>query len=454
MKKIIFLFFVISHFVTNAQSDLPIQLDSLISSTYKSISPGCVVLVAKNDSIIYKKAFGVANIELNVPMKPDMIFRLGSITKQYTAVSILQLVEQGKISLQDSIQKFIKDFPYKGHTITIENLLTHTSGIVDYEVLNFPIPTAIRVDFPPKQIIDSLSKLPLDFTPSSQFHYSNSNYFLLAYIIEQVSGKSYQDYLAENIFKPAGLTNTFYDSPTEIIPNRINGYAKYNGKYFNAGYISMSQVYGAGALVSNVDDMFKWHEALYNYKLIKKETLEKACTPFMLSDGTKSTYGYGWFIKNRNDYTSIEHAGGIDGFQSDEIYLPDQNIFIATLYNSLNEGGDDPAFMALDNDIATLSVGKKLEHEIEVDSNILKQYVGQYDFDKKHHAYITLENGQLQIEAPQGGLPKVPLFAKSENVFFLKIIAAEVEFAKDENGKISQMIIHVNGENQICKKVK
>ncbi|HEY2726470.1 MAG TPA: serine hydrolase domain-containing protein, partial [Parafilimonas sp.] len=341
MKKFIFLFFVISHFVTNAQSDsLTQKLDALISSTYQSISPGCVVLVAKNDSIIYEKAFGVANIELNVPMNPEMIFRLGSITKQYTAVSILQLIEEGKISLQDSIQKFIKDFPFKGHTIMIENLLTHTSGIVDYEALDFPIPNAIRVDFPAKQIIDSLSKLPLDFTPSSQFHYSNSNYFLLAYIIEQVSGKSYQDYLTKNIFKPAGLTNTFYDSPTEIIPNRINGYAKYDGKYFNAGYISMSQAFGAGALVSNVEDMFKWHEALYNYKLIKKETLEKAFTPFTLSDGTKSSYGYGWFIKSRNDYTSIEHAGGIDGFQSDEIYFPEQNIFIATLYNSLNQGGD------------------------------------------------------------------------------------------------------------------
>jgi CubicO group peptidase (beta-lactamase class C family) len=152
-------------------------------------------------------------------------FRIGSITKQYTAISILQLVEQGKISLQDSIQKFIPDFPHKGHTITIENLLTHTSGIVDYEVLNFPIPTAIRVDFPPKLIIDSLGKLPLGFVPGTKFQYSNSNYFLLAYIIEQVSGHSYQEYLIDHLFNPAGLHNTYYDSPDAIIPNRINGYS-------------------------------------------------------------------------------------------------------------------------------------------------------------------------------------------------------------------------------------
>jgi CubicO group peptidase (beta-lactamase class C family) len=457
MKKSIFiiLFFATGHFGAIAQGhSLAQNLDSLITQTYHSISPGCVVLIAKNDSIIYEKAFGVANIELNVPMKPGMIFRLGSITKQYTAVSILQLVEQGKISLQDSVQKFIKDFPFKGHTITIENLLTHTSGIPDYEVLNFPIPNAIRIDFPAKQIIDSLSELPLEFTPSSQFHYSNSNYFLLAYIIEQVSGKSYQDYLSENILKPAGLSNTFYDSPTEIISNRVSGYAKYSGKYLNAGYISMSQVFGAGALVSDVGDMFKWHQALYNYKLIKKETLEKACMPYTFSDGTQSSYGYGWFVKKRNDYTSIEHSGGIDGFQSDEIYFPEQNIFIATLYNSLNEGGSDAGFMALDNDIATLSVGKKIEREIYVDSNVLKKYVGQYDLDKKHHAYITLENNQLQIEAPQGGLPKSPLFAKSASLFFLKIIPAEIEFVKDKDDKVTEMIVHFNGANQISKKIK
>jgi CubicO group peptidase (beta-lactamase class C family) len=455
-KKLLLVVTLFSCLLASAQqNDTLVQdLDSLIASTYQSISPGCVVLVAKNDSVIYEKAFGVANIELNVPMKPGMVFRLGSITKQYTAVSILQLVEQGKISLQDSIQKFIKDFPFKGHTITIENLLTHTSGIPDYEVLNFPIPTAIRIDFPAKQIIDSLSKLPLDFTPSTQFHYSNSNYFLLAYIIEQVSGKSYQDYLTENIFKPAGLSNTFYDSPENIIPNRVSGYAKFDGKYFNAGYISMSQVYGAGALVSNVEDMFKWHQALYNYKLVKKQTLEKAFTPFTLSDGTRSSYGYGWFIKNRNDHTSIEHSGGIDGFQSDEIYFPEQNIFIAALYNSLNQGGSDPAFAGLDNDIATLSVGKNLEREIKVDPDLLKQYVGQYDLDKKHHAYITLENGQLQMEAPQGGLPKSPLFAKASNVFYLKIVAAEIEFTKDASGKVNEMIVHFNGQDQISKKVK
>jgi CubicO group peptidase (beta-lactamase class C family) len=435
-----------------AGQQLTENLDSLISNRLPNIAPGCVVLVAEKGKVVYKKAFGLANIELNVSMQPDMVFRIGSITKQYTAIAILQLIEQGKISLQDSIQKIINDFPYMGHTITIENLLTHTSGIVDYEVMNFPIPTAIRVDFPPKLIIDSLSKLPLDFAPGRKFQYSNSNYFLLAYIIEQVSGQSYQDYLTGHLFNPAGLHSTYYDSPAAIIPNRVSGYARNNSKYSNAGYISMTQVYGAGALLSNVEDMFKWHQALNNYTLVKKETLEKAFTPYRLPNGDHTEYGYGWFIKNRDDYPSIEHGGGIDGFQSDEIYFPQQDIFIATLYNALINGGDDMSFMGLDNDIATLSVGKQLDREIRVDANVLAQYVGVYE-GSNHPVLITIENGQLQMAAPDGGLPKSPLFPKSDGTFFLKVLPLEVEFVKDHD-KITQLVIHYKGQIQLAKKVK
>jgi CubicO group peptidase (beta-lactamase class C family) len=455
--SICFIFSLIS--ITNiygqsSQDDrLAGDLDSLIPSRLPKIAPGCVVLVAKKGMVLYKKAFGLANIELQVSMQPDMIFRIGSITKQYTAIAILQLVEQGKISLQDSLQKFINDFPYKGHTITIENLLTHTSGIVDYEGMNFPIPTAIRVDFPPKLIIDSLGKLPLDFVPGTKFQYSNSNYFLLAYIIGQVSGQSYQNYLADHLFNPAGLHNTYYDSPEVIIPNRVSGYARDNSGYSNAGYISMTQVYGAGALASNVEDMFKWHQALYNHTLVKKETLDKAFTPYKLSNGDTTEYGYGWIIKDRNGYPSIEHSGGIDGFQSDEIYFPRQDIFIATLYNALINGGDDMSFMGLDNDIATLSVGKQLDREIRADTNVLAQYVGVYEDSKKHPVLITIENGQLQMAAPDGGLPKSPLFPKSDSTFFLKVLPVEVEFVKDHD-KISQLVIHYKRQIQVVKKVR
>ena len=238
---------LISFAQAKADKQLIKDLDQLINDRYKTVAPGCVILVAKKGKVIFEKAFGTANLELNVPMKTEMIFRIGSMTKQYTAIAILQLLEQGKISLKDSIQKFIRDFPPKGYTITIENLLTHTSGIIGYDVLDFKIPNTIRIDFDTKQIIDSLAKRPLDFAPSSRYNYSNSNYLLLGYIIEQVSGKTYEDYLRENIFNPVGLSNTFYESPTSVIRNRASCYAMEGADFQNAGFISMSQVFSAGA---------------------------------------------------------------------------------------------------------------------------------------------------------------------------------------------------------------
>ncbi|HZY40086.1 MAG TPA: serine hydrolase [Mucilaginibacter sp.] len=455
MRKVIIAIIFISSCCGAAAQPLTASLDSLINSRLAGVAPGCAVLIAKNGKIIYEKGFGKADLELNVRMKPDMIFRLGSITKQYTAIAILQLVEQGKISLQDSIQKFIKDFPNKGHTITIENLLTHTSGIIDYESLDMKIPKVYRLDFPPRQFVDSLEHHPLVFTPGSKFSYCNSNYFLLGYIIELITGKSYAEYMQQHVFTPIGLTNTYYDDEKQVIPNRVRGYGKWNnGKYENADYIGISQVYAAGALVSNVEDMFKWHQALYSYKLVRKETLEKAFTTYKLADGTLSGYGYGWFIKDQNGEKSIEHAGGIDGFQSDEVYLPGQDIFIATLYNSLNNGGDDMSFMLLSNDIVTLAMGKALAKEVNVADVILQQYVGVYQFDAAHSAMITLENGQLQMEALAGGLPKSPLFAESDNKFMLKVVKAEIEFVKDAQGNVIRLIAHVNGQDQVCKKVK
>lgn len=271
-------------------------LDGYISENYNKYSPGCAVLVAKNGNIVYQKGFGKANLELDVPVIPESVFRIGSITKQFTAVAILQLVEQKKIALNDSVQKFIKNYHYKGKTITIENLLTHTSGIKAYEGIDAKVPNAIRVDFSPETLIDSLDKLPLDFVPGSKYQYCNSNYFLLGKIIEEVSGQNYQTYLQEQFFSRIGLISTSYDNPDALIKDRVNGYTNFSGGYKNAGFISMSTVYSAGALLSNVKDLCRWHQALKNGEVLKNETWQKITSPFILADGKLSEYGYGFFI--------------------------------------------------------------------------------------------------------------------------------------------------------------
>jgi CubicO group peptidase (beta-lactamase class C family) len=409
------------------------RIDNFILDNYKKYAPGCAVLVAKKGDVVFEKAYGTANMELNVSMKPDMVFRIGSITKEFTAVAILQLVEKGQIALSDSIQKFLKGFHNKGKTITIENLLTHTSGIRGYEQLDAKIPNVIRVDFPPKIIVDSLDNLSLEFEPGTRYNYSNSNYYLLGYIIEQVTGKTYQQYLKENIFTPAGLSCTFYDSPTEIIPNRASGYSFSDNKYWNADFISMSLVYSAGALVSNVNDLFKWHQALKNGTLLKKETFQKAITPYQLSNGNRSEYGFGFFIRNENGIQSIGHGGAIDGFRSISIYYPEQDIFIALLCNSAQDN-----FMDLFDNIRNPLLGNAFQSsykDLKISDAILDSYIGSYKFmeDTTQSIKIYKKDGRLYGELSNGSGNNMALLAQSETLFYLpdvRRIPTTIEFIK------------------------
>lgn len=394
------------------------QIDKHLIENNQLYAPGSALLIAKNGKIFFEKGYGTANLELNVPMKPDMVFRIGSITKQFTAVAILQLVEQGKLTLNDSIQKFIKNYHYKGRKITIENLLTHTSGIKGYEGIDAKVPNAIRVDFKPEVLIDSLDKLPLDFLPGSKYQYSNSNYFLLGKIIETISGMSYQQYLKRYIFEPAGLTSTYYDSHDEIIKNRVNGYTNVDGNYKNAGFISMSTVYSAGALLSNVYDLYRWHQALYSGKLVKMETLQKAIHPFTLSDGTISDYGYGFFIKKVNDILSIGHGGAIDGFRAMELYFPEKDLYIAYLCNSEQDN-----FIELFMHVANLAIGKEniTFKDLKIPDEQLETYIGNYTFqeDKKQFIKIYKRDGRLYADLSNGSGLNMALLAQSDTLFYL-----------------------------------
>jgi CubicO group peptidase (beta-lactamase class C family) len=423
------------------EKQLSKNLDELISQRLPAIAPGCVVLIVKKGTIIYRKAFGTANLELNVPMQPEMIFRTGSMGKQYTAIAILQLVEQGKIALQDSVQKYVRDFPSKGYTITIENLLTNTSGIKNYqEIVNT---SNELINYTPKQGVDYFKNEPLEFKPGSQFKYSNSNFYLLGYIIELVTGKGYEEYLQQNVLNRAGLKSTYYIHPEKIIPNMASGYSRFDGKLENAILENVTTMYAAGALMANVDDLYKWHQALYSLKIVNKETLDKAFTPYKFADGSLSEYGYGWFVKNIDESKTIEHSGSTDGFQSDEIYLPDEDVFIATLFNCFEADMD---WTILSNDIARLAIGKPLNNEVKLSEDILKQYVGAYVFNADHKLVVTLENAKLFIEDtnPIDRLPKVRLYAESENKFYMKEAELKFEFVKDTINNSVKIITYNN----------
>jgi CubicO group peptidase (beta-lactamase class C family) len=453
---LISIFFLTSSFGQNRQDiKLSKNLDELIPKRLIEIAPGCVIMIVKNDKVVYKKAFGVANTELNIPMQPNMLFRTGSMGKQYTAISVMQLVEQGKISLQDSIQKYIKDFPSKGYTITIENLLTNTSGIKDYlsEISNS---SKQKESYTPRDGVDYFKDEPLNFKPGSNFRYSNSNYYLLGYIIEIVTGKSFENYLKENVLDKADLKNTFYINPELNIPDMPEGYSKFDGKIGKATLQEVTIMYSAGALISNAYDIYKWHQALYKNQIVKNETLEKATTPFKFDDGTVSQYAYGWFVKNIDGSKTIEHSGSTDGFQTDEIYLPNEKVFVVALYNCYEADMD---WQILTNDIARLAIGKNINTNFKVKEAILKTYVGTYEVTLNkvnHKLMVTFEDGGLSIEAtnPDDRLPKVKMYANSENEFYINEAALRFDFLKDSNNSFKIVTYNNRGKDAEWVKTK
>jgi CubicO group peptidase (beta-lactamase class C family) len=426
---------------TKQDKQLEKILDNLLLTHFKTSDPGCEMLVAKKGEIVYKKAFGNANMQLNVPIRPDMVFNLASVTKQFTAVAILQLVEQGKILLTDSLQKYIPDYPSKSYTITIENLLTHTSGIRDYMQIDYANLYMERWDFKPKQLIDSFKNYALEFEPGTKFSYSNSGYYLLGYIIQIVSGQNYQSYIQDHLLKPLGLTHTYFDSSSIIIPNRVNGYRKDEGVFKNADYWSPTIEYAAGGLISNVDDLFKWHKGLYSYQILKKETLQKAFVPYQLKDRTPTDYGYGWFLKTSNGIKSIEHEGGIPGFKSIVIYFPAEDIFIAALYNSGVAPVDE-----LTNTISSMALGKPLQSDLKVETKILEEYVGVYKLTIDTSRTITMLKENNQLIAQVSETEKIPICFQSETKFqFKNLLDANCEFIK-ENGKVTKFNVSQHGQ--------
>lgn len=418
---------------------LETTFDQLLSEQFKQDETGCAALVAQKGQVIYKKAFGMADLELNVPMQVDMVFRIGSITKQFTAVAILQLMEQGKLSLQDEITKFIPDYPTQGKTITIEHLLTHTSGIKSYTGME-KFGEIMRKDMKPEELIALFKDEPMDFDPGTQYRYNNSAYFLLGYIIEKITGKTYPQYLEENFFKPLSMTNSYYGDDRKIIKNRAAGYQPSPDGVVNADPLSMTLPYAAGSIQSTVEDLFKWHQALHAYRLIKKENLEKAFTAYKLKDGKGVEYGYGWALSKVQDSPSIEHGGGINGFLTNAIYLPKEEVFVAVFSNSLAKSPD-----LVSGKMAAAAIGKPYPTKaIDLEDQVLQNYVGMYVHEEGGERSILKEGKQLFTQRGNGNKTPIKAFAKDQ--FFFDNSLTILEFKRDATGKVITMVSNDRGK--------
>jgi CubicO group peptidase (beta-lactamase class C family) len=292
--------------------------------------PGLALLVAKQGKIVRAQGYGLANVELQAPVRAQTLFQSGSMGKQFTATGVMMLVEQGKVGLDDSVKKYFPDAPPSWDGITVRNLLSHTSGIKNYTDGQLDY----RKDYSEADMLKMAEALPLDFAPGENWHYSNTGYVLLGILIHRVTGEFYGDFLQQRIFRPLGMTSTRVMSEADIIPNRSSGYRLVNGELKNQEYVSASlNTTADGSLYFNVLDLAKWDAALYTDKLLKRASLEQMWTPMKLKNGKATDYGFGWFIHQVNGHRLYEHAGAWQGYSTVIARYVDDQLTVAVLTN-------------------------------------------------------------------------------------------------------------------------
>ena len=415
------------------------RMEEVVQTHVRDKSFMGAVLVARGTDVILSKGYGSANLEWAVPNTPTTKFRLGSITKQFTAASILLLEERGKLKLDDPIKKYVPEAPAAWDTITIFNLLTHSSGIPNFTSL--PDYSSLKFrDTPVAKTVATVRDKPLDFAPGEKMSYSNSGYLVLGDVVERITGASYEKFVTDNIFTPLGMKDSGYDSNTAVIPRRAAGYMPSPTGPVNAGFVHMSIPHGAGALYSTTEDLLRWEQGLFGGKLLSAASLEKMTTPF------KSDYALGVVVRTANGRKVVQHGGGIDGFNTFLAYYPDNKLTVAVL---ANVNGETPTQIA--TKLADLAFGGAVQltserKEISLPVATLSKYVGTYEVAPGVNMIMRLDGDHLTTQLP--GQPQFPVFPESETKFFLKVVDAQVEFFTDASGAVTHAVMYQNGRER------
>ncbi|HEY7768413.1 serine hydrolase [Longimicrobium sp.] len=411
-------------------------VDSMLAAAYPAGGPGAAVIVARGDRVLMRKAYGMADIELGVPMRPEHVFRLGSITKQFTAVATLMLADDGKLSLDDDITRFFPDYPTHGRRITVEHLLTHTSGIRSYT----SIPewrAKVRTDVTPAELIAAFRDQPMDFAPGEDWRYNNSGYALLGALIEQVSGQGYADFLRTRLFEPLGMTNTRVETQTAIIPRRVRGYQVGQGRAItNSEYLSLTHPYSAGALVSTVDDMLRWGQSIEAEHFLKPETWRRALTAFALPAGRGSGYGYGWFLSRVAGEPSVEHGGDINGFSTHGMFIPSQRLHVYVLSNAERNFANPETFAVR---IAERLMGRAAPAFVTLPAAELDGYVGVYRVTEDERRVVTRDGERMFLQRGRGGT-RQEIRALGSNEFINPNTGTRFTFLR-EGGRVTGLLV-------------
>jgi CubicO group peptidase (beta-lactamase class C family) len=426
--------------VTSHAQVLTERLDDYVKTVVKRTQFSGTVLVMNDDRVLLSKGFGMANLEHGEPNTIKTTFRIGSLTKQFTAVAILMLQERGSLNLQDSICRYLPQCPVGWEQITIHHLLTHTSGLPDASYVD-----KVELPLTADKAMAYLRNKPLRFAPGARFSYGSSNYILLGYIIEKASRESYEAFLRENILGPRGLTNTGYDHQESAVKNLAAGYSLRGEILVNASHVEMSMPFAAGGLYSTTEDLYRWMQALGQQRLLSARSLALMWTPF------QGHYGYGWYVGRLLDRRFVYHGGWIHGFAAAIACFPDKRITAIVLSNV-----DSAPVNTMARDLAAIVIGAVAQNPsghqaMKINPAIYDDYVGRYELSSGILIVLTRENNKLIGRAT--GYPAIELLPESETVFFVKELGARITFVREDR-LATHFILHWDQQELTARRVQ
>ena len=422
------------------------KMDALVNAYAKMYKFTGTVLVAQKGKVIFEKGYGFKNAKDSTYNDVQTVFQIGSITKQFTSAVILQLQEQHKLSVHDKLSKYFPAYA-KADSITIENLLTHTSGIYNYTNDNHFMSSEATKPATQEKMWSLFKDKPLDFSPGTNWSYSNTGYVLLGYIIEKVTGQPYETVMRNNIFRPLGMTHSGFDFAHFTSKDKATGYFVYTEKSkVPSPIVDSTASYAAGAIYTTVGDLLKWNEGLLTDKIISQASLKKAYTP------VKNHYGYGWGIDSLYGKRVISHGGGIFGFNTNIARVTEDDVCVVLLNNTSN-----PSLSEITNKLLAIVYQRPYEIPkekiaIAVDSTVLLDYVGEYELGPGVIIKFFIDKGHFKTQIT--GQPSLDLYAETSTKFFLKVVDASVEFFGNAEGKVDKVKLYQGGRITEAKRVK
>ena len=425
-----------------AEQDLAGRIDAAVAPFFDPAGPGATIIVTRDGKPLLRKAYGLADVAAKVSMQPEMSLRIGSMTKQFTSTAILMLADEGKLALSDPITKFLPDYPVRGKTITIEHLLTHTSGIVSY-TSKPDFGTLVTREMSVAQMIDFFKNDPLVFEPGSAYAYNNSGYFLLGAVIEKISGQRYGKFLEQRIFIPLGMTQTAYEGMERSPTVRAAGHRKTPAGFIPSPVISMSLPYAAGSLVSTVDDLARWDAAITAGKLLKPASWARAFTAYTLAGGASTHYGYGWHTGTLRGNPAISHGGNIVGYAAYGLRLPQQNVYVALL---MNADSGLPQAEVIARKAAAVAIGNPYpEYQpVAIDPALLNDYGGVYKIDERSNRTVRREGDHLIMQRTGRRQPYL-LLPLGADRFFSRELLTQLRFERGADGKVVRLMLDDEG---------